>query len=126
MTYQDLRTLGVPAAIAHAVLELNTRDVEDRAVELTKRHLRGIADGIDTKLGATMSETLTPEQCATKGRCSRRTIMRAIQAGQIVAVPGMTGLWQVNRASFAAWQRARMPVPPALPALPTSTALRAP
>ncbi len=54
-------------------------------------------------------KAINPEQAARIARCDRKTIDRAIAAGQIRATKGSTGLVFVDRPSLVEWAKARNP-----------------
>lgn len=120
MTRDTLRRLGVPDDALDTVLDGWSRELAREAVRLAAATLKDTVDNMPqetrTAINATLT-ALTPELAARRARVSRRTICRAINSGAILAVKGSTGLVILDRDSFAAWARARVPPVPALPAL---------
>lgn len=66
---------------------------------------------------------LTPNEVAKRTGKSRRTIMRAIEAGEIEARRDNRNQWQISEDALAHWARSEQPTPSAHPAPTTLDAL---
>jgi hypothetical protein len=112
VTREQLHKLGVPDAAIDTVLDAWMREIYDQAAKLTARELQTVVANLPKAQGAAVHAeliALTPESAARKAHCSRRTVDRAIEAGQIRAAKGSTGLVVIDRESFEAWRNSRTP-----------------
>lgn len=62
---------------------------------------------------------LTPNEASRRTGKSRRTIMRAIEAGEIEARRDNRNQWQISEDALAHWARSEQPTPDAHP-MPTA------
>lgn len=56
-----------------------------------------------------MGVTLTPEQAAKRAGVSRRTVLRAVQAQELLAVRDNRNRWRIEADRLDAWARPRAP-----------------
>lgn len=57
-----------------------------------------------------MGVTLTPEQAARRAGVSRRTVLRAVQAQELLAVRDNRNRWRIDVDNLDAWARPRAPI----------------
>jgi hypothetical protein len=123
MTREKLRRYGVPESTVDALLAELTQDIDRESMRLAAQTLKELQAGMPKDARAavyTSLMALTPDIAARKAECSRRTVSRAIESGELRAAKGSTGMVLIERASFDVWFRARTPDPsaPELPNVP--------
>jgi excisionase family DNA binding protein len=113
MTRDTLHRLGVPECCRDGLLDAWDRDLARESVRLATACLRETVASLPPPAGGALHaalKALTPKQAAWEAGVTRRTIDRAIAAGEIRSVRGSSGLVLLDHESFNAWVRARAPV----------------
>ena len=100
MNAAELIALGVPpVAVDRALAKINAA-VLARAADALRQTVESLPAADAVALHASLLPPLGIETAARLARCSRRTITRAIRAGEIRARKGTSGLVFLNRADI--------------------------